>query len=261
MTVDIASGSARFEIGRVVARTGRVIADNAPVFIALTTLLCLPAFIYTQFSIIAGLAGYRIATPSGFEARGAIYVQTAIAYAISFISAYLLEAAITKGTITSLNGGKVSFGECLSTAIANILPLMAIGLISVVAILLGMVVLIVPGIILWLMLCVAVQVRVVEHKGIMDSLNRSAQLTKGCKGQVFGILAIYVAVIIAIELIIRLAMIPRAGEAYTLLYLVVTLLIQIVLGLLNAVGTTSIYYELRLVKEGVGPEQLAAVFA
>jgi len=38
-------------------------------------------------------------------------------------------------------------------------------------------------------------------------------------------------------------------------------LVRAVLGLIGAAGIASIYYELRLVKEGVGPEQLAAVFS
>jgi len=263
MAIDI--GSSRFEMGRVISRTFRIIADNAPVFLALTTLLCLPAIIYSQFSIIAGLFGYHVATPIGLGGLGTIYAQAVIGYAISFLFANLLEAAITHGTIVSLNGGKATFGECLSTAISNILPLLAIVLIATVVIFLGLVVLIVPGIILMLMLCVPVQVRVTEHKGIMDSLSRSAELTKGYKGQILGLFAIYFAVIIVIELIVRpltgLVMTARAGDAYTILYLVVAVLIQIIFGLLNAVGTTSVYYELRLVKESVGPEQLAAVFA
>ena len=265
MAVDIAAGSARFEIGRVISRTFRVIADNAPVFLALTALLCLPVVIYDQFGIIAGLFGYHVATFDGFGGLGAIYARAAIGYAISFIFANLLEAAITHGTVVSLNGGKASFGECFSTAISNILPLLAIVLIASVAILLGFLVLIVPGIILMLMLCVPVQVRVTEHKGIMDSLNRSAQLTKGYKGQIFGLFAIYFVLIVVIGLITRpldgLVMIAQPVEAYTILYLAVAMLVQIVFGLLNAVGTTSVYYELRPVKEGVGPEQLAAVFA
>ncbi len=265
MAVDVAMGSARFETGRVISRTFSVIADNAVVFLALTALLSLPSVIYTQFSIVAGFFGYHVATPIGLGEFGTVLWQAAIGFAISFILGSLLEAAITQGTIVSLNGGKASFGECLSTALGNILPLLAIVLIATVAMLLGFAVLVVPGVILMLMLCVVVQVRVTEHKGILDSLSRSAELTKGYKGQIFGLFVIFFVVSIVIELIIRpltgLALIAQAGEANTILYIVVAALVQIVLSLLNAVGTTSIYYELRLVKEGIGPEQLAAVFA
>lgn len=265
MAIDIAAGSPRFEIGRVLSRTFRVIADNAPVFLALTALLCVPAIVYTQFSVIAGLFGYHVATAIGLGGLGTIYAKALIGYAISFVFANLLEAAITHGTIVSLNGGKATFGECLSTALGNILPVLAIVLIATIAIVLGLVVLVVPGIILTLMLCVPVQVRVTEHKGILDSLSRSAELTKGYKGQIFGLFVIYFATIIVIELLIRpltgLVLVPQASEAATILYLVVAVLVQIAFGLLNAVGTTSIYYELRLVKEGIEPEQLAAVFA
>lgn len=265
MTVHVVGGAARFEMGGVVSRTFRVIADNALVFLALTALLSLPAVIYTQFSIVAGFFGYHVATLVGLGSLGPVLEQTVIGFVISLIFTNLLEAAITHGTVVSLNGGKASFGECLSTAISNILPLLAITLIATVAVLLGTLVLVVPGIILMLMLCVSVQTRVVEHKGIMDSLRRSAELTKGYKGQILGLFAIYFVLSIAIQLLTRrltgLVMLAQAGTAYTILYLVVAVLVQIVFGLLNAVGTTSIYYELRLAKEGIGAEQLAAVFA
>jgi hypothetical protein len=42
--------------------------------------------------------------------------------------------------------------------------------------------------------------------------------------------------------------------------MVVTPLVQMLSSLLLAVGTASIYYELRFIKEGVGPEALASVF-
>jgi hypothetical protein len=269
MTIDNAGATARFEIGRVISRTFRVIADNAVVFLALTTLLSFPAIIYNEFGVLAGLIGLHDPVPFASYlpaySTGAIIARAIVGYAISIVFASLLEAAITQGAIVSLNGGKASFGECLSTAISNILPLLVIVLLATMAIILGFVVLIVPGVILWLMLCVVAQVRVVEHKGIMDTLSRSAELTRGYKGQIFGLFVIYFAVVVAIELIIRpltvLAMIGQAGEVNTILYVIAAALVQIVFGLLNAAGTTSTYYELRLVKEGVGAEHLASVFA
>jgi hypothetical protein len=51
----------------------------------------------------------------------------------------------------------------------------------------------------------------------------------------------------------------HSSQTYALFAL--SSVVEIVTSMLGAVGTAAIYFELRLVKEGAAPEQLAAVFA
>jgi hypothetical protein len=50
---------------------------------------------------------------------------------------------------------------------------------------LGMIALIVPGVLLLIMWSVAVPVKVLEHRGVFDSMSRSMDLTKGSWGRIF----------------------------------------------------------------------------
>ncbi len=44
------------------------------------------------------------------------------------------------------------------------------------------------------------------------------------------------------------------------LYLVLTGAVRVVTAAVSAAGTACIYYELRVVKDGIGPQQLANIF-
>jgi hypothetical protein len=168
--------------------------------------------------------------------------------------------------MASLNGGKASFAECLAAGLKNVLPLTGIALVEFVVIGLGFVVLIVPGIIMALMFSVVAPIRVIEGTGVADTFSRSTDLTHGYKGQIFALLVIYYVLAVGLGLSARpLAGLPFFGAGGTQNSLLVLMLVSVVtrtlLGILNATGVASIYYELRLVKEGHEPEQLASVFA
>ncbi len=272
MVAGIAGAPAQFEIGRVISRTFDVIGKNPVTFFGLSLLLSIPYLIFSFFGAIAlyfGIGAQWLATPGGPMQPGtvALAVEAGIVgFLIYFVFSNLLQAAITHGTIVSLNGGKASFGDCFATGIKHALPLTAIAILGGLGIIAGCFLLIVPGIILMLMWSVITPVRVSEQTGIIETLKRSAALTSGYKGSIFGIFVIYVVLSWVLNLVIR----PLAGapmmstgtvaNAFITLMLL-TGLVRAVLGLIGAAGIASIYYELRLVKEGVGPEQLAAVFA
>ena len=83
---------------------------------------------------------------------------------------------------------------------------------------LGLVLLIIPGIILGLMWALTIPVAVLEDKGLRDSLDRSATLTKGHRGRVFVIyilffVLMYAAILAwAIPLGVLIAVAQRGGQ-------------------------------------------------
>ena len=271
MVVGIAGtpAPAHFEIGRVISRTFDVIGKNPVTFFGLSLLLSIPYWIFSFYNVFFGAGSRALLTREMLTQPGAL--STAIAagmagFLIYFVFSDLLQAAITHGTIVSLNGGKASFGDCFSTGIRNVIPLTGIILLAVLGIMLGFLLLVVPGVILALMWSVITPVRVAEQTGVMDTFRRSSSLTSGYKGSIFGLFVIFVVLSIVTDLIIRpLSGVSMIGNAATanasITFMILTGLVRAVLGLISAAGVASIYYELRLVKEGVGPEQLAAVFA
>jgi len=185
---------------------------------------------------------------------------------IYFVFTNLLQAAIAHGALVSLNGGRASFADCFSTGIRNALPLTGIVILATLGMMVGFVLLFVPGIILALMWSVITPVRVAEQTDVVETFSRSSSLTSGYKGSIFGISVMFFVLSFVVSMAIRplsgLSLIGQGGTSSAILvFVALSGIVRAVLGLIGAAGVASIYYELRLVKEGVGPEQLAAVFA
>ncbi len=89
-----------------------------------------------------------------------------------------------------------SAGDLVNAAMPMVLPLIGAGLLSGIAIGIGTVLFIVPGLILLTIWAVIAPVIVVEHSGVMDSFGRSRELVRGNGWPVFG--AIFIAFLIVL---------------------------------------------------------------
>jgi len=111
---------------------------------------------------------------------------------------------------------------------------------------------------------VVVPVRMVENTGITETFGRSRALTKGYRGKIFLLVLMYLVIAIAIGFATRplfgVSMLAKTLTEFNPVYLVVDWAERVVLAAITAVGVASVYYELRLVKEGIGAQQMAAAF-
>jgi hypothetical protein len=154
-------------------------------------------------------------------------------------------------------------GRTLSTLLRDALPLYAVGVLMTVGVVLGSILLIVPGIIASMAWCVAGPILVLERTSITGAFSRSADLTRNNRGALFLLFLIYGVAGAALTFAVR----ALAGESLLAsrpvspLYMFA---IQPALGAVLAAFHTpllaAIYFELREVKEGVVAEGLAAVF-
>jgi hypothetical protein len=259
--------AAHFEIGRVITRAFGVIGRNFVKFFVLSAILTVPILVFTFFSFFVAAFGLHFTPlPLGTPGSLAVIVTGAVAgVLVYFIFTNLLQAAITHGTIVSLNGGNASFADCFATGIRNALPLTAITVLAALGIMGGALLLLVPGIIFSLMWAVIMPVRVAEHTPILQTFGRSAELTSGSRWSIFLLNIIVGILAVALDLVIRplagVAVFSAATASVPVTLVALTALVRIVTYMVGATMVASIYYELRLVKEGVGPEQLAAVFS
>lgn len=254
-----------FRMGRVVSRLFGALTANAVPFLALTALLTLPQLLLSLY-ISTNVTQTMGMTPAGGIAAGGMarfFEMSALSGLVYLVFTFLLQAALTQGTITWLNGEKPSFGQSLSVAMKNFLPLVAIAILSALGMGLASFLLVVPGIIVAMMWSVAVPAKVVEGTGITESLGRSRALTKGYRWRIFLLYLAYFVIALAVSFAIRpllgVSMTPKPGEL-SVAYVLLDWVVRIGLTSITAVGATSIYYELRLVKEGVGAQQMAAAF-
>ena len=246
--MDIVAGDARFEMGRVIGRILPVYRRNFPGFTALSAIAAIP-YILLYFS------------PSTIAL---LYRQEAF-YLVSLLLNVVVQAALIRATQTDLSGKRESFGAYLSVGFRFFLPILGITLASLLATLVGMILLIVPGFIALTAFSVSVAVCVTEHTGVIASMERSWALSSGHRWRIFGLLLIYFIILIGFEFALRpLIDIEMTGSRMGMpLFLPFALLSGLrgaVSTLLISIGTASLYHELRMLKESGGTEVLAAAF-
>jgi hypothetical protein len=188
---------------------------------------------------------------------------------VGLVTGALFQGSLSRIVVAYLNGGKASAGESLASAVPLILPLIGIGLLSAIGIGIGLVVLIVPGIFLWLVWSLAAPIEVIERKGVIGSLGRSFSLTEGRRWMILGVIlviaivgGIFNAIVLAIAGAIMGAASP--GLALSMTGMLIAAVLSILLTSFTTVFTGSavatLYVGIRQSKEGATPQSLAAVF-
>lgn len=250
-----------FNMGRVASRTFGAIGRNAVTFFLLAAIAVIPQLLLSGYLGIGDIAKLRAMQPGNF-----LHYYTNI-MAVNFVALIfmaILQAALVHGTVADLNGKKAPFGDCLSTGVRTCLPVIGLSILFGIAMVFGLLLLIVPGIILGLTWIVAVPVLVVEKTGVFEAFRRSAQLTKGHRWVILALAIVTYLITFALSL----ALVPfqaalilgNAGSFSTAPFLALSGIIHVFTSTLIAAGIAALYYELRSIKEGIAPEQLSAVF-
>ena len=261
MTTATLGRPGRFEIGRVFSNTFGVIGRNIGLCVGLAALFAgLPALLvrlWTQPQIDAMMQRGDPATMADPSAMFRNSYITIIAGLVSFVCALLLQSALVRATIEDLNGKRPSFGDCIQIAIRFLLPTLAIGLLVGLGAGLGLMLLIVPGIILWLGWSMSVPVLIQERRGVFGSMSRSRALTKGSRWPLFGLFLILIVIAMIIQWGMLLVFVLFGGIVAEIGAALVQTLVSMVLSIAAAVS----YVELRQAKEGASIDELAEIFS
>jgi hypothetical protein len=252
-----------FDMGRVLQRTFSVLGRNAVPFLFLSFLTQIPllalqltAFRPDRLGVMAG----QPPNPAALLSLGTSLIVTGlVGIAISFV----LQAALAHGTYADLSGKRASLGELLRTGLREFFPLVGLAIVSYLGMVFGTFLLIVPGVMLALAWSVVAPVRVVEHTPFFATFGRSAALTRGHRWTILGLYLVYALG----GAMLGFAIAPLTGanvfagvQGLNPTYFIGSAAVAVVLRAVQGTAVASIYYELRAIKEGVGPEQLAAVF-
>jgi hypothetical protein len=185
---------------------------------------------------------------------------------LSFLFAFLLQGVVVYGVFQHLTGSKFSLGDSFGVAFGRLGYLILVSLVVGILSGIGFLFLIVPGVIIYLALWVAIPVTLVEKASLGESLQRSQDLTKGYRMRIFGLLIIMsILALLAILVYFGLqglleegGMVP--GFTYFLITFPVAVLTSGLATALQSVVVTSGYYALRRDKDGIGMEDLASIF-
>jgi hypothetical protein len=121
----------------------------------------------------------------------------------------------------------------------------------------GLLLLVIPGLIWLAMFFVAFPACVVERLGPIESMTRSAELTKGVRWRVFAVVLVVFAAAIFVLGAFDVAVL-RLGRG--LFGTIGNFVWQAVYGAYFSVLTAVLYSDLRRTREGIDLEQIAAVF-
>ncbi len=183
------------------------------------------------------------------------WVGAALAAVVALVATFLLQSALVKAVEDVLDGrADLSFGETLRAAQPFILRVAAASVLAGLAIGLGLILLIVPGLFLLTIWCLIVPVIVLEGAGIGRAFGRSQELVRGFGWQVFGTLALVYLLLLAVNIVlgIVLAVLPDAARGFISSVASVTLVSPYI-----ALVVTLGYFRLRDAHGGNTPPQFS----
>jgi len=249
----MASQTEALSISNVVTNTLGVISRNPVIFLGLSLVVVgIPQLLIGLFS--GGLE--TTSDMMALAANPALIVGGLVSYIAFILLSIVLQAALIVATANDLGGKPVNFADCVNRAIGKLLPLIGLGIVMTIGLGIGFVLLIIPGIILYLMWMIAVPVVMVENKGVFEALSRSRELTSGSRWKLLGMIIVFIvfAIIVAIPFGIFALISPS-------LALIGNALAAAVTSAVSSAGIAAIYLELRNNKEGTDTSTLADVFA
>jgi hypothetical protein len=269
--------SPSFSMGRVINRLFGAVGRNFATFLLLSVLLVgLPSTIlaFVQLGLMGSLWTSAAGTIQNFFSPASLSLLF-VGFLVGTAANCVLQGAVIHGVISDLSGQRASFGDCLSTGLRFLLPLIGIGIVAAVGCLLGYMVFIVPGIILAMAWMVAAPAEVAERVGVVRALGRSLELTRNHRWAIFGLAVLFVIVQYIVQILLNsvlgvafgasatlsaLSGAPKAFQTYLMVQSIAGLIARTLLASVSSAGVAALYFELRETKDGVGAENLAKLF-
>jgi hypothetical protein len=231
-----------FRIGRVFSRTFTLLSRNFPIYFVIAAVGSVPGLLLENSNAL------------GFDHPA---LTGMIAGLLMLVLAPLTQATVLHVAFQDMGGRPVNLTEAIRGAFGRFLPLIGLAICIGFAIMVGLLLLIVPGLILITMWYVAYSACVVERRGVFASMERSSELTKGHRWAIFGtwlLLAIAGAILGAmVSALIGLTGSSGLAMAGSLAWSALANAFGIIFGV-------CVYHDLRVAKEGIDTRHIAAVF-
>jgi hypothetical protein len=233
-----------FSAGGVIGRSFSVWLRNFLPFSLVTLVVYVPVFALVA-AVPEGGSGWDLVTRL-----------------LSALADLVISGALTFGVLESLRGGRASVGALFRKGFGKMGTVFVVSFRTGLWLVLGTILLVVPAIVWYCALFVAVPAAVVEDRlaSSADALARSRALTKGHRWGIFAVMLVVFAVTVVGTLV--------AGVVLSLLGAVVAawaqvLLVTALIALLSSLGASAhavAYHDLRVEKEGVATDDLVKVF-
>jgi hypothetical protein len=251
-----------FTVGGVLSKTVTVWWRHVLPFTVMSLFVYAPLGVV--FGSILGAATPGQLTPTD-ETIGAFLLAGGLVSLLTVAGSVIQAGAVTFGTIRYLSGERVGLGGMVRVGFKRGLPVLGVGFLLWIGIMLGFVLLVVPGILLLVATCVAVPAAVAEQPGVIGAIRRSFALTRGNRGALFAagfsilvVLWVLTAVVQIAATLATTALLPP--QQAVIGAFVASQLGNMLFSALPVVGISVAYHDLRVAKEGVDTAALARVF-
>ncbi len=245
----------RLQIGAVIGDAWGVFARNWAVVGGLAMLLAfLPTFgfgLLRVTGVVADPGTDAMAAMRG--APGEVIVTT--------VTGVLLQGALLAVCLEDLAGRSADMGDAFARAGRHFWRLLGLSILINLGVALGLVLLIVPGVLLYLRWMAAPAAQIAESAGMSESMARSVELTHGNRWVLFGLTMIGVVGLVGAVVLLGLA-VTLLGDgtraALIVQNLVVDPLSAVLIGVVGTLGMGAAYARLA---EARGDQRTAEVFA
>jgi hypothetical protein len=247
-----------FRIGKVFSRAWSVFSRNFVTFMVVIGIANLPSLFIPQPAVGAA------ANPAAN-----LGVTFFVVLFLTIVLSTVGQAMVLYGAFQDMRGRPVSLADCVKVGLSRFFPLIGLAVCVVVALMFAAILLIFPALILAMMWSVATPVCVVEQVGPFRSLGRSRELTKGHRWRIFGLVLVILipAMIVGAIVGVVVFLILGASGILTLnatlawsLGQLFDLVWKAAWGAFFAAVLAVTYHDLRVAKEGLTTDQIAAVF-
>jgi hypothetical protein len=178
-----------------------------------------------------------------------------LAFIVSVLSVFVLQATLVKA-VEDVRDGRVelSLAETVQAARPRVGTVAGASILAGIAVAIGLLLLIVPGLVLITFLALIVPVIVLEGRGVTEAFRRSTDLVRGHGWAMFGVLVLTMVVYIVVGFIIGVILFALAPWARDFLS---TIISGTLLAPFTALALTLSYYRLRDVHPGAAPRPAA----
>jgi hypothetical protein len=214
--------------------------------------------------------GFVTAGDNGIPPALTVFVVVAGVWSGAMAASLATQAAMTRALLAHDRGEPVTFRACLAGGFGKLVPLLGLSFVMVVGLMIGFVLLTIPGIMLTIMWSVAAPALVAEDLGILAALERSSALTRGSRWKIFGLGAfalaldwIVLTVFDTLQTAVGAATLwsDMLGAIGTIGGALMPMIFWTMCIALWGVLSASLYVELRTAREGPMTDSLAEVFA
>jgi len=192
----------------------------------------------------------------------------------------MFQATVVYSVFLQLRGDRPSIVSAVGAGLSRLFPVLGVVFLLVLALFgaalpgfflgamtgvpaIGVLAVAIPAAFVYVVFYVAIPAAVVERPGVMMSLRRSQELTEGNRWGIFGLILVTVVLAALVGYLLQRAFI---GDGFDLTvtklrtFTILESVVELVFGILGAVVVAVAYHDLRIAKDGVSADELAAIF-